>query len=103
MTKENTIDDLRSVLFDTLAALQDKQKPMDIDRALAIKEVAQTVINTAKAEVDFAKLHGGNVGSGFFGGQPALSATGHAAGGAVQTSTGLKTVAGNVTTHKMRG
>jgi len=34
------IETLRETLFDTLSALQDKENPMEIERALAIKEVA---------------------------------------------------------------
>ena len=60
----NDITELRTTLFDTLRALGDKDKPMDIDRAKAINEVAQTIINSAKVEVDALKIIGGT-GSGF--------------------------------------
>jgi hypothetical protein len=46
---KNKIEDLRNHLFATLEALQDKDNPMPLDRAKAISEVAQTIINTAKA------------------------------------------------------
>jgi hypothetical protein len=63
---KNKIEDLRNHLFETLEALKDKEKPMEIDRAKAISEVAQTIINSAKVEVDFLKVHGAqNAGSGF--------------------------------------
>ena len=42
----NNIDDLRAHLFETLAALRDKDKPMEIERAKAVTEVAQVIINT---------------------------------------------------------
>lgn len=61
----NTITDLRSELFSTLRALKDKEKPMDIDRAKAIAEVAGKIIDSARVEVDFAKVTGHNTGSGF--------------------------------------
>lgn len=51
----NNIETLRDHLFKTLAALSDKTNPMDLDRAKTISEVAQTIINTAKVEVDYAK------------------------------------------------
>lgn len=51
----NTLEDLREHLFETLKALRDKEQPMSIDRAKAIADVAQTVINSAKAEVDYIK------------------------------------------------
>lgn len=53
-----TLDDLREQLFETLKDLRAKEKPMDVDRAKAISEVAQTFINSAKAEVDFVKATG---------------------------------------------
>jgi hypothetical protein len=62
---KNKIEDLRNHLFETLEALKDKEKPMEIERAKAISEVAQTIINSAKVEVDFLKHGGGVQGSGF--------------------------------------
>lgn len=53
------IDDLRKHLFDTLADLRDKDKPLDLDRAKAISDVAQTIINSAKVEVDHLRATGG--------------------------------------------
>jgi hypothetical protein len=61
---KNKIEDLRNHLFATLEALQDKEKPMELERAKAIAEVAQTLINSAKVEVEFLEVTGGN-GSGF--------------------------------------
>lgn len=55
---KNKISDLRNHLFAALEALQDDEKPMDIERAKAISDVAQTIINSAKVEVDFAKVIG---------------------------------------------
>lgn len=60
----NNIDTLRDHLFATLAALRDPEKPMDIERAKAVSEVAQVIINSAKVEVDHAKVTGSK-GSGF--------------------------------------
>jgi hypothetical protein len=59
-----TISDLRSHLFGALRGLSDKQNPLDIERAKAIAEVAQVVVNSAKVEVEHMKLAGGK-GSGF--------------------------------------
>lgn len=62
----NSIADLRQHLFDTLAALKDETKPMELDRAKAIADVAQVVINSAKVEVDFMRMRGdGSRGTGF--------------------------------------
>lgn len=60
-----TIEDLRKHLFATLEGLQDKENPLDIDRAKAVSEVAQVIINSAKVEVDFAKATGASIGGGF--------------------------------------
>ena len=63
----NDITALRAHLFDTIEALRDKQNPMEIDRAKAISDVAQTIINTAKTEVEYLRVTGGQTGSGFIG------------------------------------
>lgn len=60
----NDITALRKHLFETLAALKDKDNPMDIERARAVSEIGQVIINSAKAEVDFIKVAGGK-GTGF--------------------------------------
>lgn len=62
---KNKIEDLRNHLFATLEALQDKEAPMDLDRARTISEVAQTIINTAKVEVDVMRSIGSTRGSEF--------------------------------------
>jgi hypothetical protein len=53
-----TIADLRKHLFDTLEALTDKDNPMPIDRAKAVAEVSQVIINSAKVEVEFMRAAG---------------------------------------------
>lgn len=64
---ENNIETLREHLFATLTALQDKSDPMDIDRAKAISEVSQTIINSAKVEIEYAKIKetSDHLGTGF--------------------------------------
>lgn len=62
---KNKISDLRNHLFATLEALRDEEKPMEIDRAKAIAEVAQAVIDSAKVEVAFIHATGVKAGSGF--------------------------------------
>lgn len=66
----NQISDLRTHLFDTLKALRDPEKPMDVDRARAIADVSKQIIDSAKVEVDFAKVTGAASGSGFWGASP---------------------------------
>lgn len=53
---KNKMSDLRNHLFETLEALKDDEKPMDIERALAISTVAGKLIDTAKVEVAFLKV-----------------------------------------------
>lgn len=63
-----TVDDLRDHLFDTLASLRDEKNPLDIERAKAIADVAQTIINSAKVEVEYLRVTEGG-GSGFLDGK----------------------------------
>lgn len=63
---QNKIEDLRNHLFETLEALKDKDAPMDIARAKAIADVAQTIVNSAKVEVEMVKAIGAKGGSKFF-------------------------------------
>jgi hypothetical protein len=62
---KNKIEDLRNHLFATLEALQDEENPMDIERAKAISDVAQVIVNSAKIEVDYIKALGRTEGTGF--------------------------------------
>lgn len=64
-TSTNDITELRSHLFDALRALKDKDKPMDIERARAVSDMAQTIINSAKVEVDFVRATGNPGNSNF--------------------------------------
>jgi hypothetical protein len=62
----NKMTDLRNHLFETLEALKDEDKPMELARARAISEVAQTIIDSAKVEVEFLNVMGSDSGSEFF-------------------------------------
>lgn len=62
---KNKIEDLRNHLFVTIEGLLDEDNPMEIDRAIAVRDVAQAVIHSAKVEVDFLKVTGAVEGSGF--------------------------------------
>ena len=64
------IHELREHLFATLRALRDKDRPMEIDRARAVSEVAATLINSARVEVEFMRASGIKDGTGFIGGPP---------------------------------
>lgn len=62
---KNKIEDLRNHLFETIEALKDDEKPMELSRAKAISAAAQVIINSAKVEVEFLKATGAIEGSGF--------------------------------------
>lgn len=61
----HTINDLRAHLFETLRALKDPDKPMDLDRARAVADIARTIIDTAKVEVSFLEVTGAADSTGF--------------------------------------
>lgn len=62
---KNKIDDLRNHLFETLEALKDEDKPMDLARAKAVADVAKVIVESAKVEVDFLKVTGAVRSTGF--------------------------------------
>ncbi|MBW7935226.1 MAG: hypothetical protein H3C62_16790 [Gemmatimonadaceae bacterium] len=69
---KNKISDLRNHLFETLEALKDEDKPMEIERATAIANVARVIVDSAKAEVQFLSVLERDptlrsIGSGFLG------------------------------------
>lgn len=69
MSNPNDVSALRGLLFDTLRDLRDKEKPMEVDRARAISDVAKVLVDSARVEVEHMKLTGGD-GSGFIPEQP---------------------------------
>lgn len=62
---KNKIDDLRNHLFAALEGLADQDKPMEIERAKAIADVARVVVESAKAEVQYLVATGQMRGTGF--------------------------------------
>jgi hypothetical protein len=61
---KNKISDLRNHLFETIERLKDPEDPMDVKTAGAIKDVGQTIINSAKVELEAMEMFGAE-GSGF--------------------------------------
>lgn len=57
MTTPN-ISQVRQHLLDTLADLRSTDKPMDVDRARAVAQVAGVLVDTARVEVDYIKATG---------------------------------------------
>jgi hypothetical protein len=68
MTERNIVD-LRAVLFETIQGI--KGGSIDIEKAKAINELSQTIINSAKVEVDHMRIAGSQTASGFI---PSLKA-----------------------------
>ena len=62
---KNKLSDLRNHLFETIERLKDDEKPMEVDRARAVSEVAQTIIDSAKVELRAIELTGAQVASEF--------------------------------------
>jgi len=92
------INDLRSHLFEAIQGL--KNKTMDLDTAKAISDISQTIINTAKVEVDYMKVTGGTiVSSGFIPNQANQPKQ-------ISTQTGTKHIehvpGGSITKHQIR-
>ena len=61
---KNKIEDLRNHLFATIEGLLDEETPMELERAKAVADVAQVIVNSAKIEVDFIKVTGRSEGTG---------------------------------------
>ena len=63
----HTVDDLRAHLFATIEGL--RAGTMTIETARAISDVSQTIINSAKVEVEASKLVDGTSTPTFLGGE----------------------------------
>lgn len=59
----NKIEDLRNHLFETIEMI--KEGEMELDKAKAIADLAQVIVNSAKIEVDYIKAVNGMTGTGF--------------------------------------
>lgn len=66
------IEDLRESLFDTIEAI--KSGKIDVEKAKAITNIAQVIVNSAKAEVDFLKNVNATGDTGFMGSQKRIAA-----------------------------
>ena len=64
MSASNDIKKLRNHLFQALDEISDPNAKPDYDRLKALNELSQTIISSAKIEVDFLNAVGG-LGTGF--------------------------------------
>ena len=55
----NDINQLREIMFETLRSLKDQGQPLDVERAKAISNAAQVIINSVKVEIDYLRVSGG--------------------------------------------
>jgi|SRR5579872_780427 len=69
----NKLADLKDHLFETIEQLKDPDKPMDLARARTVSEVARTMIELAKVEVDMVRAVDGRGVEGAFFNVPAES------------------------------
>lgn len=54
----HTIDQLYEALFDQVQTLKDTKTKVDLDRARALIDTAQAIVNVAKAETDRIRVTG---------------------------------------------
>jgi hypothetical protein len=54
-----TITAMREHLMATLASLRDRENPMEVDRARAVAQVAGVLVESAKVEVEYIRVTGG--------------------------------------------
>jgi len=95
MSNKNSIETLREHLFDALKGLKDET--MDINTAKAISDIGQTIINSAKVEIDFQKQTGAMTTNHFF-----SEIESSASAGVKETTHGVLAINGNSRVHKMR-
>lgn len=60
---ENSLAELRAVLFDTIRGV--RAGKTDLDTARSVNALAQTLVDTGRLEVEYAKQLGGDVTPGF--------------------------------------
>lgn len=64
---KNKLEDLRNHLFETLEALKDDDKPMDLDRARRIVDVAEAIIDSGRVEIEMIRATDALMTTEFFG------------------------------------
>lgn len=71
---KNKIEDLRNHLFEMLETIKDPDAKVDLARYRLGVDVANSLIDSAKVEVEFVKATGAVRGTGFIPETPALPA-----------------------------
>ena len=63
---KNTMTDLRNHLFELMEKLKDDDEKVDLDRAKLVISAAQTLVDTAKVEVQFLEAIDSSEATEFF-------------------------------------
>jgi hypothetical protein len=66
---KNKISDLRNLMMETIERLMDPDDPMDAKKAVAISQLGNVIVNSAKTELQAARLFGNQNPSFFQDGQ----------------------------------
>lgn len=96
---------LRTALFDELKRVQDKNEKFDAARTRAVTEISGRILDSARVEIDYARATRRSVNTGFLpqGSDPILPEPPKPQEqGDSLTQTGVKSVSGAITTHRMR-
>lgn len=119
------LDDLRGVLFEQLKRIQDPKEKFDASRTRAITDIAGRLLESARLEIDYARATKKAGLSKFLAGPESTEKSVEAleekpktqpesmpeakkvqpvsvSDTSVYTASGIKTVVGNVLTHKLR-
>lgn len=56
--KQRTLNNLRSTLFEVLDEVLDKNQPMEVKRAIAVSQLANQIINSAKVQLQAVNVLG---------------------------------------------
>lgn len=86
MSTDN-LDTLRTILFETIRGVKDGT--IDLDRARGVNEIAKTLVDTARVEVDFVRATDGD-NSAFIAGEKDVTPA-------------LPGQTGHTTVHRLRG
>jgi hypothetical protein len=62
---KNKLTDVRNLLIEAMEGLNDPESGMTIEKAKAMADIGQVLVNSAKVEVDFIRATNSD-GSGFF-------------------------------------
>lgn len=91
----HTVNDLRAALFAQMDCLRNPKRDIseEVSKARAMADISRVILESAKLEIEHARLIGGSTVEFLGGGEPATK----------RLSTGTVTRDGNVLRHTMAG